>query len=146
MQMRNVKGSVLWYAKAAVDNPGNYGTVLREDYWRYPALTPEMPFLDDKAPKAPKKVKMVWTSDGPMLFWKAPKAKKWGDEVNKYVVYRFAKGEKIDLEDPSKIVKITYDIPVKLPYVDGKTKYTYVVTALDRVGNESKGKKKTLKL
>lgn len=146
MQMRNVKGSVLWYAKAAVDNPGNYGTVLREDYWRYPALTPEMPFLDDKAPKAPKKVKMVWTSDGPMLFWKAPKAKKWGDEVNKYVVYRFAKGEKVDLEDPSKIVKITYDIPVKLPYVDGKTKYTYVVTALDRVGNESKGKKKKLKL
>jgi hypothetical protein len=81
-----------------------------------------------------------------MLFWKAPKAKKWGDEANKYVVYRFVKGERVNLEDPSKIVKVTYDIPVKLPYVDGKTQYTYVVTALDRVGNESKGTKKKLKL
>ena len=45
-QAANVQGTVLWYAKAAVDNPGNYGTLLRTDYWRYPSLQPLMPFID----------------------------------------------------------------------------------------------------
>ena len=105
-----------------------------------------MPFLDDKAPKKPRKVKPVWTSDGYMLFWTAPSAKKWGDEVGKYVVYRFGKGEKIDIENPSKILKITTKTHLVLPYEKGSEKYTYVVTSLDRVGNESKPAKKKVKL
>lgn len=145
-QMPNVKGAVLWYAKAAVDNVGNYGQMLRTRYWRYPALPPAMPFLDDDNPKKPKKVKVVWTSDGPVLFWSKPKAKKWGDDVNRYVVYRFAKGEKVDLDEASHILAITPDTYYRLPYQGGETKYTYVVTSLDRVGNESKGVKKKVKL
>ena len=81
-----------------------------------------------------------------MLFWFAPKGKGWKDEAVKYVVYRFAKGEKTDTNNPSKIVAITNNTFYKLPYEDGKTKYTYVVTALDRMQNESKAKKKTIKL
>ena len=145
-QLSNVKGTVLWYAKAVVDNTGNYGSVLRNSYWKYPALQPLMPFLDDKAPKKPKAVKPVWTSDGYILFWQKPKAKKWGDEVNKFVVYRFAKGQPVNLNDPSNIVAITYDTYYKLPYSDGNTAYTYVVTSLDRVGNESVAAKKKVKL
>ena len=38
-----------------------------------------MPFIDDKAPKKPKRLKKVWTEDGYMLFWKAPKGKHWDD-------------------------------------------------------------------
>lgn len=143
---KNVKGTVLWYAKSVTQNPGNYETLLRTDYWRYPALQPLMPFLDDKAPKKPRKVKPVWTSDGYVLFWTAPKAKKWGDEVQKYVVYRFAKGEKIDIDNPPKILKITADTHLILPYDKGNERYTYVVTSLDRVGNESKAAKKKVKL
>ncbi|MCH4182123.1 MAG: family 10 glycosylhydrolase [Prevotella sp.] len=145
-QNKNVKGTVLWYAKAVVDNVGNYGHALRQYYWKYPALPPKMPFLDDKDPKHPKRVKMTWTAKGPFLTWRSPKAKKWGDVVNRYVVYQFDKGEKINLDDPSKIKMITYGTNYPLPYVMGKNKVTYVVTALDRVGNESKGAKKKLKL
>lgn len=145
-QMQNVQGTVLWYAKAVVDNVGNIGQALRNNYWRYPALQPPMPFLDDKAPKKPRKVKPVWTGDGYVLFWQKPKAKHWGDEANRFVVYRFGAGEKVNLDDPSKIATVTDKTHYRLPYVDGGTKYTYVVTALDRVGNESKGKKKGIKL
>lgn len=146
-KMSNVKGTVLWYAKAVVDNVGNYGSVLRTNYWRYPALQPLMSFIDNKAPKKPKKVKDVWTSDGYMLFWRNNNnAKNWNDEIRKYVVYRFENGEKIDLSNPSKIVAITTDSYYKLPYVDGKSRYTYVVTSLDRMSNESKGVKKKIKL
>ncbi|MBR1416163.1 MAG: family 10 glycosylhydrolase [Prevotella sp.] len=141
-----VKGTVLWYAKAAVDNTGNYGTVLRDYFWRYPALQPSMPFIDNKAPKKPRSVKPVWTADGYILFWTAPSAKKWGDEVRQYVIYRFNKGEAVSLDDPSKIVAITTDTYYKLPYVHGQTQYTYVVTALDRMQNESKPVKKKVKL
>lgn len=146
LQMPNVKGTVLWYAKAAVDNMGNYGSMLRNVYWRHPALQPLMPFIDKKAPKKPRKVKPVWTSLGYVLFWTAPKGKGWENEARQYVVYRFAHGERVNLNDASKIAAVTDKTYFELPYVDGKTKYTYVVTALDRMHNESKAKKKKIKL
>ena len=145
-QMPNVGGTVLWYAKAAVDNVGKYGTMLRTKYWRYPALQPRMPFIDSKAPKKPKKLMPIWTADGYILFWTKPKGKKWNDEAAKYVVYRFAPGERVDIANPANIVDVTSDEFVKLPYADGRTSYTYVVTALDRMSNESKGVKKKIKL
>ena len=145
-QMHNVNGTVLWYAKAVVDNVGNYGTMLRDVYWKYPALQPWMPFIVGKAPKKVKKLKPVWTKDGYVLFWTEPKGKNWKDKAVKYVVYRFARNEKVVIDDVTKIVAITTDTYYKLPYDDGKTQYTYVVTALDRMQNESKGSKKKVRL
>ena len=144
--MGNVKGTVLWYAKAAVDNTGNYGTMLRNHYWKYPALQPLMPFIDETRPGKPAKVKPIWTSDGYILFWQAPKSKSWKDEAVKYVVYRFGNKEKVNIEDPSHIIAITTNPWLQLPYVDGKEKYVYVVTALNRLSNESKAVKKKVKL
>lgn len=135
----NVQGTVLWYAKAAVDNIGNYGMMLRNVYWRNPALQPLMPFISKKQPGKPRKVKMVWTSDGPMLFWTAPKTKSkskdWASNANQYAVYC-----------DGTLVAVTSDTFFKLPYVDGKTKHTYVVTSLNRIHNESKAVKKKIKL
>lgn len=145
-KMANVQGTVLWYAKAAVDDVGKYGTLLRTHYWKTPSLQPSMTFIDAKAPGKPRKLKPVWTQDGYLLFWKAPKGKGWRTEARQYVVYRFAKGERQNLNDASKILEITHDTFCKLPYKDGKTKYTYVVTALNRLQNESKGARKSVKL
>ena len=145
-EMGNVKGTVLWYAKAAVDNTGNYGTMLRNHYWKYPALQPLMPFIDETRPGKPAKVKPIWTSDGYILFWQAPKSKSWKDEAVKYVVYRFGKKEKVNIEDPSHIIAITTNPWLQLPYVDGKEKFVYVLTALNRLSNESKAVKKKVKL
>lgn len=146
-QMNNVKGTVLWYAKTAADNVGNIGHTLRDYYWKYPALPPSMPFLDDKAPKSVKSLKLSWTTYGPILTWKTPKAsaKKWGEQVNRFAVYRFEKGADVNIDDVSSLQTVTYGNSYKITYKKGK-KYVYVVTALDRVGNESKGKKKTVTL
>lgn len=141
-----VQGSCQWYAAAVVNNPGKYRDLLVQEYHRYPALVPVFPFMDDKAPGKVRKLKPVWTADGYLLFWTAPKAKTEMDEAVQYVVYRFRNGEKINISDPSHIVKITRDTFYKLPYEDGKTKYQYVVTALDRLHNESKTVKKKIKL
>ena len=147
-----VVGSCQWYAKACVDNPGNYTTVLRQQYHPYPSLQPSMPWIDDKAPGKVSKVKLVWMPDGPVLFWTAPKTKAKDarqaalDVATKYVVYRFVKGQNIDLNNPAHIVAVTSDTFLRLPYAGGKTQYTYIVTALDRMQNESKAVKKKVKL
>ena len=138
----NVQGAVLWYAKAVTDNMGNYGSTLRNYYWKTPALQPLMPFIDHKRPKKPRHLEAVWTSDGLVLFWEEPKGKKWGDFAQKYVVYRFAMGEDVDIDNPAKIVAITHDKWIKLPYDKGQVRYRYVVTALDRMSNESRKARK----
>lgn len=74
-EMEHVDGAVLWYAKAVVDNVGNYGTALRSHYWKYPALQPSMPFIDSKRPNAPRKVKPVWTRGAIFFFGKCQKVK-----------------------------------------------------------------------
>jgi hypothetical protein len=105
-----------------------------------------MPFISKKTPRKPRKLKPVWTSDGPMLFWTAPKGRHWYDEARQYVVYRFAKGERINTADPSKIVCITPNTFCPLPQLDGRQRYTYVVTTLNRLQTESKTAKKKVKL
>lgn len=147
-EMQNVSGTVLWYAKAVVDNRGNYGSMLRNVYWRYPALPPTMPYIDDKAPKPVKKLKVLTMGNRPVLFWSAPKGKGWKNEATKYVVYKFGKDKEVNLEDPSKIVTITTNCFLELPKqysAEQGSKHTYVVTALDRMNNESKPKQKTIK-
>ena len=142
----NIQGSCQWYSTALADNPGNYRTMLVENYHRYPALIPTMPFIDDEAPKKVNKMKVVWTSDGPVLFWTAPKYKTEMDRAVQYVVYKFRQEEKINVSDATRIVAITRDTFLPLEYKGEKQKYKYVVTALDRLHNESKPKSKTVKM
>ena len=67
-------------------------------------------------------------------------------EQNTHAIFRFKKGERVDLFDPSHIVTVTPQTCYKLPYQGGHDKYVYVVTALDRLQNESKGVKRNVKL
>ena len=134
-----VEGSCQWYAKAVVDNPGNYGTMLKETFHKYPALAPLMPWIDAKAPKAVRRPAVIATKDGPTLFWTAPKAKKQMDKAVWYAIYRFKKGEKIDLTNPANLVATTRNTFYNLP--SDALGHVYVITALDHMQNESKGKK-----
>lgn len=142
----NVQGTVLWYAKAAVDNYSSFGRFLRDYYWNKPALQPLMPFLNDKSPRKPAKLKAQWTENGYQLIWEAPKSSDWKDEAVKYVVYCYDDDHEINIDDPSFIVDITSSTSYQLPYKNGKERYTYVVTALGRLGNESKVAKCEVKL
>ena len=141
-----VVGSCLWYSAVVVDNVGNYATALRTTYHKYPALSPDYSFMYKKAPKKPKRLKALWMPDGYYLFWSTSST---NDEMNKatrYVIYRFEKGQERDLDNPANIVAITSDPLYRLPYDGGLHKYVYVVTALNRIQNESKPAKKSVKL
>lgn len=143
---QTIGGSCQWPASAVVENVGKYRDALVQEYHKYPALVPVFDFMDDKAPGKVRKVKKVWTEDGYMLFWTPPKAKDEMDRAVQYVVYRFGDKEKVNIDDASHIVAVTRNNFYKLPYKDGKNKYRYVVTALDRLHNESKSVSKKVKL
>ena len=145
-QCKNVDGTVLWYAKAAVDNYDRYGVFLRNYYWKSPALQPLMPFIDDKAPKKPRKLKAHQNSTNLLLTWMAPKGNGWKDEAVKYVVYQFKPGESVDISDPSHIVSLTNHQSLETVKPAESGKYIYVVTALDRMSNESEIAKKKVKV
>jgi uncharacterized lipoprotein YddW (UPF0748 family) len=102
---------------------------LQKNFNRYPALVPPMTWLDNKAPAAP-----ALKASGNMLEWHTNNPAK---EPLRYVVYRFAANEKVDLERNDRIISIQQE----MTYTDANAAMhknaTYVVTALDRVWNES---------
>ena len=143
---QTIGGSCQWPASAVIENAGKYRDALIAEYHKYPALPPVFDFMDNEAPGKVRKMKPVWTEDGYILFWTTPKYKEEMNRAVQYVVYRFDAKEKVNIDNPSHIVAITRDNFYKLPYEDGKTKYRYVVTALDRLHNESKSVGKKIKL
>lgn len=145
--LSNVQGSCQWYAAAVCANEGNYHTFLKTLFHQYPALQPEMKFIDKKNPSKIKKAKIEFVDGVLSLTWHGAKAKKEMDKAVQFVVYKFAPNEKVDLSDPSHIACVTRrlsDSTVKLQYPLGGedlSGYTFVITALDRLHNESKGVK-----
>ncbi len=142
-----IYGNCFWPGYELLKNNGGITDSLRNNYQRFPALIPAYAHMHNKRPKDVKSLKAEWTADGYKLHWKRN-----GDVVNPekaqyYVIYRFKDKEKTNLEDASKIVKITRNTEYILPYESGKEKYKYVVTSVDRFHNETKkGKSKTVKL
>lgn len=145
--LSNVQGSCQWYAAAVCENVGDYHTYLKNIFHKTPALQPEMKFIDKKAPSKPKKVKVEFINGQPTITWFAPSTKKEMNKAIQFVVYRFAPGEKIDLSSSSHIYCITRrmntlnkKMEMALGY-ENLTGYTFVITSLDRLHNESKGVK-----
>jgi uncharacterized lipoprotein YddW (UPF0748 family) len=135
-----VQGSVYFSAKSLLNNPLGITDSLKNNYYKYPALPPEMLWLDSIAPNPPINfTAMVNLKNAVELKWTTPLPAKDKEPVYGYVIYRFDDKEKVNIEDPKNILDIQYND--NTTYTDdtvekGKT-YLYVVTALDRLKNES---------
>jgi uncharacterized lipoprotein YddW (UPF0748 family) len=102
-----------------------------ESYGRSIALVPPMRWLDS-IPPPPPVARGLSTASGYLLEWLPPNPP---EPSLRYAVYRFAKGERIDLSNPERIITLTSDTR----YLDANPtgSSTYVVTTLDRLWNES---------
>lgn len=85
---QTIGGSCQWPASAVIENAGKYRDALIAEYHKYPALPPVFDFMDNEAPGKVRKMKPVWTEDGYILFWTAPKYKEEMNRAVQYVVYR----------------------------------------------------------
>lgn len=142
-----IAGICWWSGYDIVRNNGGIADSLQNHYHAYPALIPAYTHLHKKAPKDVKSLKAEWVSYGYLLHWQRNGNPQDPEKAHYYVIYCFKNSEKVNLNDPSKIVAITRNTSYLLPYDKGKIKYKYVVTSVDRFHNESpKGKSKKVKL
>ncbi len=145
-EMAFVHGNCYWYGYQILDNFEGVADMLKTDIHRAKALVPAYTHMHDGRPGAVKKLTEVFTEDMHFLTWEHAGELTNPEAAQKYVVYRFGHKEKVDINRAEHILQVTPDNFFVLPYEGGEKKYTYVVTALDAFGNESKEKKIKLKL
>lgn len=135
--LSTIQGSVLYRAKYLDINPMGVRDSLRNHYFKYPALLPTMPWIDNKPPEAPYFIDAFERPGGLELHWSDNDT---SGQTVRYVIYRFDEKEAVNLNDPSKIVAMVPQMPDPVwldpKYVHGDH-YVYFVTALDRLQNES---------
>lgn len=134
-----VQGSVYFKSTSLLDNLGGFTDSLKNNYYRNPSLPPVMLWLDSVAPNVPRNFSARALNGEVHLNWEAPIIAADKESVYGYVIYRYEGTEKIDPEDAKNILHIQYNTTPN--YVDttamkGKS-YSYIVTALDRLKNES---------
>ena len=145
-EMAFVHGNCYWYGYQIMDNFEGVTDVLKTDIHRARALVPAYTHMHDGRPGAVKKLSEVFTEDMHFLTWEHEKKPLHPEAAQKFVIYRFRHKEKVDINRAENILQVTPDNFFVLPYEGDEKKYTYVVTALDAFGNESKEKKIKIKL
>ena len=135
---KNIHGSMFFSSKTFLQDKNGVNAKIKKLYSNK-ALIPTMPWIDDTAPAAPilrevggnqgDGVKLEWTDALP-------------GESAYYVVYRFDENETTEIANPENILAI---VP-RTPYAtqkwtdkttDKRTEYSYLITAVDRLHNES---------
>ncbi|WP_026897177.1 glycoside hydrolase family 10 protein [Daejeonella oryzae] len=135
-----VQGSVFFSSKSLTDNLAGVNDSLRTEFYRYPALQPAMLWLDPIAPNVPREVQVKAFDNCVDLNWQAPLKASDGETAYGYVVYRFNEGDDINTSDPKNILQLSFDskqTSFKDNSVLPNKRYTYIVTAIDRLKNES---------
>jgi uncharacterized lipoprotein YddW (UPF0748 family) len=144
-QFSAIGGSVFFSSKSLINNKLGLADSLRQQFYQYPALPPPMSWKDNTPPLPPSNLTAKRLMQGIEVSWDKPNAARDGDLARQYIVHRFLKGETIDLKDPRSIIAITKEQQlIDKIIVKGRT-YIYVVTALDRLNNESSDAKAELR-
>lgn len=107
---------------------------LRTQYFNHIAVPPRMPWLDGEAPEVPV-LKGSFQTNGVYLNWEHNNPKK---EIIRYLIYRFPKEAQIDLSKNEYIIGLTQNKGFWDYEVKERGEYKYVLTALDRLWNESR--------
>ncbi len=136
-----VSGSVFFSSKSVTSNMAGFQDSLRNYFYKYPALVPQMSWLGNKTPNAPTHVKATNDNSRVILNWTAPENKNEHDAAYGYVIYRFEKNDHVNIANAKNIIKISFDNTVTsftdVNVVKGMV-YHYIVTAIDRLKNESR--------
>lgn len=132
-----VKGSMFFSSKSIDQNKLGVGDSLKT-YFAHEALVPEMAWLKGQQPAQPRMLAPAGDAKGVVLNWEDDAA----SPSAYYAVYRLEGTTAPDLANPAHIVgKVRRQPYAQQQFVDrtalkGK-RYTYVVTALDRLHVES---------
>lgn len=142
-EFSKIQGSIFFSSKSFASNPLGWSDSLRNNYYKYPAIPPPMPWIDASVPQAPE---IILTASQPVsedntlsLYLRQDTS---NSLINRYVIYQFAGKDQINKEDPHNIHEITvmgnnfYLFDLKALPADQK-KVIIAVSALTRTNNES---------
>ena len=136
-----VQGSIYYNTNTLNKNPLGFRDSLITNFYKTPSLMPTMAWKDAVAPNVPQNLSVNLTNTGLELKWTKPTAGKSElDKIKGYVIYRFANNETVDINKAGAIRSIIYKDTTAFFDTQSSpqaTKYTYVITAFDRLQNES---------
>lgn len=135
-----VRGEIFFSSKSITNNPLGFQDSLRLRLFKYPALIPEMSWLDSIAPNEPASVTTTKDSTKITISWSTPPAASDGDLPYYYLVYKFPNQDSIDFQNLKYLYKRLKSDSLKL--VDARpsgnqNEVIYGLTALDRLHNET---------
>ncbi|GAA4046685.1 glycoside hydrolase family 10 protein [Hymenobacter glaciei] len=142
-QQPNVQGSIFYNSTPLLANPMGFVDSLRTNFYRHPALVPTMPWKDNVPPLAPRLVSQLNDPGLPQtqLSWQAPLPAPDGEAARWYAVYRLpgrsTPATAPDITNAANLVGLTDTTVFSIPGPSDPGRYAYVVTALDRLHNES---------
>lgn len=142
-QFSQIKGSMHFSLKNINNNPLGIKDRLQKYIYKYPALIPPMPWLDQDPPKQPTLKGAIARNDGIALGIIDNR----NNDSTYYAIYRVDEKNGVDIQKAENLLTTVRktkpgEIYVDKTAVSGET-YTYAVTALDRLHNESIPSSKT---
>lgn len=125
----NISGNCWWPGYSLTRNSHGIADSLASNYQRNIAIPPSYPWLSERLPQAPSHVTL---EPGKTISWTAALPKGESSDAVMFVVYRFDNEKDVDINQAEAIQVVTPD----MSYTVSKSG-VYVITALDRVNNES---------
>lgn len=135
--LSNVQGSIFFSSNQIIKNLKGWRDSLRTDYFAKIALVPPMIWKDSIPPTAPHQVNLAKKGNEWIMQWKAGEPSSDQDPADYFVVYRIKKGEFDSLEKSDNIIFKGKTNQLILDKTWVKSGYGFVVTAFDRLHNES---------
>jgi len=143
---KNILGNSFWFAYQVTDNNYHVRDFLSKEIFTLPALVPAFKSIDPIAPEKVKNLNVGMAKTGLRVSWQYVLTDDPMQKPRFFCVYKFKKGEKVDISDASHLFLRTVNPSFIDEDVANAPKYTYVVTSIDALGNESVPVKKSFKV
>lgn len=135
---RTIGGNCFWSGDMLLENKNEYKDSLQTAYFKHHAIAPNYPNLSHTAPMKPENVRLEMMGAEPKLCWDEDKTPKKADKAWYYIVYATDyRASVIDQYDPSKIIYVGTENEFTIPEDMNPLHFKYVVTAVNRMQNES---------
>ncbi|MEO8720489.1 MAG: family 10 glycosylhydrolase [Ginsengibacter sp.] len=138
-----IQGSAFFSSSTFNSNPNGWNDSLKNNYYKYPAIPPPMPWIDSIKPDKP----LFETNGSKSAFYTTSidfylHEKVIDDLINRYVIYQFNDLRNLDVNDPKNIKEIIVSgnnfyhfIFDNIP--SSQNKIVIAATALTKTNNES---------
>ncbi len=142
-EFSTIQGSVYFSSKSFSRNPNGWNDSLRNNYYKYPAIPPPMPWIDSIKPDRPV---LLYDSSNPTFYTNSIdlyfRQNEVNHMINRYVIYQFDDVKNMDKNDPKNIKEIIiagnnfyqFDLQ-KIPA--NQNKIVIATTSLTTTNNES---------